>query len=681
VVLKDHQKVGIGWLGGLLSRDLAKGALLADDMGLGKTLQILTFLAWCIESEIEELGNEVGPYDPILVVAPLILLDNWENEIRRYFNPGIFTPLEKLHGSTLRQYRKAGSSGKESEPGSESLDIEKLRANRIIITNYETVKNYQYTFAKMPWSVVVIDEAQEIKEPSTAVTYALKVLNPTFRIASTGTPVETSLTNLWSIMDFAQPGNRLGSLKSFNKEYGRFSFDDLSLGLKLRDALGFNTEEGLVLRRAKKDVLKDLPGKTVIEHECELDQSLKTQYEGIINFVRGSQKGSVAALQGLHQMSQVSQHPFLLESEPFRSDYHEYIAASSKLQKLLDVLNEVKKNSEKALIFTRSRKMQDILKAVIDEEFSLDVGIVNGETASRHKYVANTREGIIDRFSSVQGFNLLILSPEVAGIGLTITAANHVIHYGRWWNPAKENQATDRAYRIGQTKPVFVHHLILRDKTGAMETFDEKLHRLLKAREDLADNFLAPAGDETAIQADLLGKIFGPESSDSSSKQGLEVADVSRMTPYEFECMVALALKSRFESIYVTPRSGDRGVDVLGISKTEVVLIQCKKMGSDGVCSVDVLEELTDGADFYRELVIPQAIKRLPLKSMLVTTGKFDRSIVVAAKAKGIDLVDGAAFRKIIDGSSVSWADINALDSSRVLNIKALAEELSSKLY
>ncbi|MGE3758936.1 MAG: SNF2-related protein, partial [Pseudobdellovibrionaceae bacterium] len=677
VVLKDHQKIGIGWLSGLLNRDLAKGALLADDMGLGKTLQILTFLAWCIESELEQLSQEQGPYDPILIVAPLILLDNWEKEINRYFEAGVFSPIEKLHGSSLKKYRKEGAAGKESVPGSQTLDIDKLRENRIIITNYETVKNYQYTFARVPWSVVVVDEAQEIKEPSTAVTYALKVLNPTFRIASTGTPVETSLTNLWSIMDFAQPGNPLGSLRNFNKEFGALSYDDPALGSMLREALGFNAENGLVLRRAKKDVLKDLPPKTVIEHFCPMDEKTKDQYESIIQFVQGASKNSGAALQGLHQISQVSQHPFLLGGEPFRSDHREYIAASTKLQKLMQVLIDIKGKSEKALIFARSRRMQDILKAVLDAEFKIDVGIVNGATASRHKYVANTREGIIERFSAVPGFNLLILSPEVAGVGLTITAANHVIHYGRWWNPAKENQATDRAYRIGQTKPVSVHHLILKDQNGGLETFDEKLHRLLKVREDLADNFLAPAGDESGIQMDLVGNLFGSKHDQSSGKDTFNKPSLSGITPYEFECVCALALQSRFNSFFVTPRSGDRGVDVVGISDSEVVLIQCKKSGLGQVCQIEVLDELVDGTDYYREYVIPKRLKSLPLKTVLITTGKFDRATVLKAKANSVELVDGSSFRKVFDSSGMTMSEINALDSSRPRNVDDLAEDLA----
>lgn len=681
VKLKAHQLIGVGWMSGLLNRDLSKGALLADDMGLGKTLQLLTFLAWCIETELKDLvGKDTPPYEPILIVAPLILLDTWEREINKYFEPGTFAPLEKLHGSSLKKYRKEGSNGRETEPGIETLDIQKLRTNRIIITNYETVKNYQYTFAKIPWSVLVVDEAQEIKEPSTAVTYALKVLNPTFRIASTGTPVETSLSNLWSIMDFAQPGNKLGSLKSFNKEFGALSYDDPTLGERLREALGFNSDTGLILRRAKKDVLKDLPPKTTVEHFCEMDHDLELKYQSVIKLVQESSRGNIAALQGLHQISQISQHPFLIEGEPFRGDHREYLKASSKLRKLVEILSDIKSKSEKVLVFTRSRKMQDILKAVIDAEFKLDVGIVNGDTASRHKYVSNTREGIIERFSEKPDFNILILSPEVAGVGLTITAANHVVHYGRWWNPAKENQATDRAYRIGQTKPVFVHHLLLKNSNGTIETFDQKLHRLLKVREDLADNFLVPNGDESAIQSDLLGNIFSSDlghvkaSPSANAKPTLE-----RLTPFEFECATAILFRSRCKDVFVTPRTGDRGIDVVGVSEKEVVLIQCKKLNVANVCQPDVLNELVDGADYYREYVLPKAIKHLPIKLILVTTGKSDRTLANDANSKGIELVDGNATKKMYATQNFTNAEINALDSIRPRNVDSLAQELTEK--
>lgn len=680
VTLKDHQTIGVRWLAGLLNRNLARGALLADDMGLGKTLQLLTFLAWCIESELESLKSDSGPYDPILIVAPLILLDNWEREIKSYFEPGLFSPIEKLHGSNLSRYRNPDRSGRETDPSSETLSIDLLRTNRIIITNYETVKNYQYTFAKVPWSVVVIDEAQEIKEPSTAITYALKALNPTFRIASTGTPVETSLTNLWSIMDFAQPGNDLGSLKAFNKNFGEYNFDDPTLGLGLRKALGFNTESGLVLRRSKKEVLKDLPAKTIIEHDCSLDANTRSKYEDVLEFVRKSKKGSNAALQGIHQLAMISQHPFLIEAEPFRSNYREYISASTKLQKLLLVLRDVKGKSEKALVFTRSRRMQDILKSVLDAEFGLDVGIVNGETSSKHKYVAKTRQGIIDRFSTSTGFDVLILSPEVAGVGLTITAANHVIHYGRWWNPAKENQATDRAYRIGQTKPVFVHHLLLKDESKALETFDEKLHRLLRSREDLADNFLVPVGDDRVVHEGLMNDLFsGTTNTETNKRTKTGTVSISELTPFQFECAVAILMKKRCEHTFATPRTGDRGIDVVGISGNEVVLIQCKKVSQISHSPVEVLDELTDGTDFYREHVLPKTLKHLPIKSMLFTTGKADRNLLKSAKDKGIEVVDVLAIDKMASGIIISHAEIQAIEAGRLRNVDLLASVLRSQ--
>lgn len=677
VVLKDHQTSGVSWLGGLLNRDISKGALLADDMGLGKTLQLLTFLAWCIESELkEQLGSDSPPYEPILVVAPLILLETWDKEIKKYFDPSIFSPYEKLHGAVLKQYRLAGSDGRETEPGQETLDIVKLRKNRLIITNYETVKNYQYTFAKIPWSVLIIDEAQEIKEPSTAVTYALKVLNPTFRIASTGTPVETSLTNLWSIMDFAQPGNALGSLKDFKKDYGEFTYDDPELGQKLRDALGFNSDKGLILRRSKKDVLKDLPPKSIVEHFCIMEEDILLKYQEIIQHVQSSSRGNIAALQGLHRLAQLSQHPFLFEGDPFRLDHKEYLTCSSKLRTLIQILENVKAKSEKALVFTRSRKMQDILKAVLDAEFGLDVGIVNGETASRHKYVSNTREGIIERFSEKPQFDILILSPEVAGVGLTITAANHVIHYGRWWNPAKENQATDRAYRIGQDKPVFVHHLLLRDASGTIETFDEKLHRLLKTREDLADNFLVPSGDERAIEGDLMGNIFTAKSSSKKDSNSKVKPFLDRLTPFEFECAVGQIYKTRCKDVFVTPRTGDRGIDVMGVGEREILLIQCKMLSAGSICQTDAFDELIDGADYYREYVIPKRLKHLPIKLVLATTGLSDKALLSEANSKEIELLCGSSMQKSFSSTDLSFSDLYSMDNSRPRNVDELAIEL-----
>jgi SNF2 family DNA or RNA helicase len=676
VRLKKHQHDGLHWLQNLIHHELSRGGLLADEMGLGKTLQLLALSAWCIESELkDQLGGDLPPYHPILVVAPLILVDVWRQEIEKYFDGGVFQPCTVLHGPTIKEFRCAEEIPRELESATATLNLEKIKQNRLIITNYDTVKNYQYSFAKVPWSLVIVDEAQEIKEPGAAITHALKALNPRFRIASTGTPVETSLTNLWSVMDFVQPGNRLGSMRDFNREFGRREYDDPALGRELRDLLGYNISHGLVMRRTKKNVLKDLPEKNFIIKECPLTDSHRDLYVQIIEGVKKSKIPQAAILQGLHKIADLAQHPFLLEDNPFREDHHEYLRASTKLSAALDLLKEVRNKGEKALIFTRSRDMQEILKVVLDKEFGLDVKIINGSTTSRHQYVANTRMGIVETFSQASGFQVLILSPEVAGVGLTITAANHVIHYGRWWNPAKENQATDRAYRIGQTRPVSVYHLVYRDTKGKFETFDEKLHRLLRSREELADNFLSPSQLDGAIQEGLAGDIFGsatpkPKSGDAGR---ISEDELARLTPFEFEALTALLLASRFEKVLLTPRSGDRGVDVVGVSAKEIALIQCKhRLTEANANAEDAIEELIDGQDYYREHLIPKKLKSLPIRLIVVLSGKADKSSHTEARRTAIELLDHSVIVKLLGKAPITTVDLKEIERARVQDLHDL---------
>jgi len=676
--LIDHQTSGLHWLQNLFHHELSRGGLLADEMGLGKTLQLLSLSAWCIESELKvQLGADTPPYSPILVVAPLILVDIWQREIEKYFEDGVFQPCVILHGPTLKQYKLEAASARELESAAATLDLDKIKRNRLVITNYDTVKNYQYSFAKIPWSLVIVDEAQEIKEPGAAITHALKALNPRFRVASTGTPVETSLTNLWSVMDFVQPGNSLGSLREFNKEFGSREFNDRTLGDELRTRLGFNKYNGLVRRRTKKEVLKDLPEKHFVTKECLLTDSLRALYLQVVESVKKSANPQAAALQGLHRIAHLSQHPFLLGDNPFPEDYREFTKASPKLCAALDILKDVKKKGEKALIFTRSRDMQAILKVVLDNEFGLDVKIINGSTTSRHQYISNTRSGIIDSFSKAPGFQVLLLSPEVAGVGLTITAANHVIHFGRWWNPAKENQATDRAYRIGQTRPVYVYHLLNKDPKKEFETFDEKLHRLLKSREELADNFLLPTHGDGAAQEGLADDIFGgKEKIKSSSGEGESAISEDRLgqlTPFEFEALSALLLSSRFEKVVLTPKSRDGGVDVVGISKKEIALIQCKHRLSDGEANgEEAIIELVDGQDYYLEHVIPKSYKSLPIRLIVVLSGKSDKATHSQAKKASVELLDNPVVIRLLEENRVSMVDLKNMEGLRVRGLDSI---------
>lgn len=673
VNLKTHQTIGVAWLQNLIHGSITRGGLLGDEMGVGKTLQVLTFLAWYLE--LCEKNNKHERSRPVLIVAPITLLENWASEINQYFDSRVFTPIVILHDKTLKSYKSPNKEGQELALGAETLDLARVASNRIVITNYATVKNYQYSFAKIPWSIVVTDESQEIKEPNTAVTHALKALNPLFRIACTGTPVETSLSNLWCLMDFVHPGNPLGTLKEFNSLYSAKSHEDESLGQELRSRLRYNKSDGFVLRRTKKEVLKDLPEKHFVRVECEMSPALRAQYAQLVSAAQNV-KSQQSPLSALNELLLLSQHPFLLDENPYRENHNEYLAASPKLKAFVETLKQIRAKGEKVLVFAIRKSMQDILKATIDREFGLNVKIMNGSTKHKHQYVENTRKGMVKDFSEAPGFQVIILSPEVAGVGLTITAANHVIHYGRWWNPAVENQATDRAYRIGQTKPVYVYQFIYRDPLGELETFDQKLDRLLLSRSDLADNFLVPIGDESKLQTDIFSEIFrakGDKKTETSTPESpITIGDLYRLSPFEFEALTAVLLHQKFDKILLTPRGRDGGADVVGISKSEIRLYQCKhRLDSGSVSDNDAaLSELVDAQDYYRETMIPQKFSHLPVRLTLFTSARVSKEVQRKARDQEIEVVDYSAIGEMLKNHRITKTDIRGQELGRVKDIK-----------
>ncbi len=526
VRLKPHQEEGVAWLqrNYLLGSSGRRGCLLADDMGCGKTFQVLTFLAWLIErGDISETSNpELPPWKPILIVAPLILIENetWIQDMRRFFSGdgAVFLPYLVLRDKSLKELRNA--EGREIELGQPTLDLDRLCQYRIVLTNYETIINYQYSFARMQdrWSVVVTDEAQEYKTTNTKISHALKSLDPRFRIACTGTPVETRLGDIWNIFDFLQPGSLLGAATEFRREYEAKMQEPKGAGAalkQLKTRLRFGRPDAFLLRREKRTSLPGLPNKHEHRIECLLSPEQRQAHLDLIGRVRSGGKENhpfsiISRLQKLYQ------HPALLPRYEGTSA-EEALRRCPKLRAVIECLREIRSRREKALIFTRTLDMQQMLVNVMNEVFRLDVDIINGETrraGGENQGAKRARQGILNRFRESDGFNALILSPEVAGIGLTIVEANHVIHYGRWWNPAKESQATDRVYRIGQDRDVHVYHPVAKDPQGEFETFDEKLDQLIRRRVRLAEDFLAPMPHEEEIGRELFDSLLsGTESS------------------------------------------------------------------------------------------------------------------------------------------------------------------------
>jgi SNF2-related domain len=319
--LKPHQEQGVQWMQTCVSTPNRKGILLADDMGLGKTLQILTFLAWCIESgRFPDLACSIPPFRPILIVVPLILLENrtWEVEMERFFESSgsLFWPVEHLHGSRISHYRRTDVDGPEAEAMRPALDLDRIRRNRVVVTNYETLKNFQYSFAYCPggqsiWSAIISDEAQEFKIPSTRISHAMKSLKAEFQIACTGTPVENRLLDLWNLYDVVQPG-LLASAREFVGQFeSRLRGEERAevFGeLKLR--LLFQQPHAFLLRREKKDVAS-LPPKTPKRLMCAMSETEIDLHQRLLGELRaGSRTGR--HLLTLQRFAQLYQHPSLL---------------------------------------------------------------------------------------------------------------------------------------------------------------------------------------------------------------------------------------------------------------------------------------------------------------------------------------------------------------------------------
>ena len=481
--LKDHQKEGVAWLQHLY-KSKASGCLMADDMGLGKTLQILYFIDWH--------SRKYANHKPYLIVAPISLLENWKNEYERFF----MQPRMKINMLTSKDVtRKFDKS-----------IVDKMQKMDIILTNYESLRISQLNFCAVEFDVVALDEAQKIKSPGTLVTNAAKALKCNFKIAMTGTPVENSLLDLWCIMDFCVPG-LLGNAKAFAAQYQnplkKEDTDIVALGNEVHDKLGV-----YFMRRLKKDAAKDLPDKIELKEKVLMPPVQKEAYASVVNdYTSGIQPNMLVTIMHLRE---VSEHPYLYDSTLLNHETDEIVDTSARLQATIKFLDEIKKKEEKVIIFVERKETQKMLQKLCLKRYGIITKIINGDTPSivkRNMPNKQSRQSSIDEFQAVDGFNVIIMSPVAAGMGLNVTAANHVIHYSRHWNPAKENQATDRAYRIGQTKDVFVYYPMA--VRSDIKSFDETLDALLSRKTSLATSTIFPTERVEVKQEELGQMLFG----------------------------------------------------------------------------------------------------------------------------------------------------------------------------
>jgi SNF2 family DNA or RNA helicase len=448
---------------------LGLGACLADDMGLGKTIELIAFLL----HEREPLN---GP-NPTLLICPMSVAGNWEREIGR-FAPGL---------KVLMHHGLGRLSGQDFKKAAEKADV--------VITTYSLAQRDEEELNAVSWGHIVLDEAQSIKNQSARQTQSIKRLKATQKIALTGTPVENRLSELWSIMDFLNPGY-LGSFESFRRDFVLpiERYNNKAHSEALRSLI-----QPFVLRRLKTDstVIKDLPEKTEMKVGYNLTPEQASLYaavvEDMLSRIESSEgmerKGQILA--ALTKLKQICNHPalFLQDGSPLEG-------RSGKLSRLEEMLDEAISEGDRALIFTQFAGMGAMLRHQLQEKLGVEVLFLHGKTSRKQ------RDDMIQRFQ--QGSSpIFILSLKAGGFGLNLTAANHVFHFDRWWNPAVENQATDRAFRIGQKKNVFVHKFV------CAGTLEERIDQMIEQKKALAESVIG-AGEAwlTELSDDSLRELL-----------------------------------------------------------------------------------------------------------------------------------------------------------------------------
>ena len=453
--LRPYQQTGVQWL--YLLAQLKLGACLADDMGLGKTIQVLSLLL--------VLKREANTkHKPCLLVAPASLLANWAAEVAR------FAPSLK---AIIAHPSAAPDAKLKTDDAGNLADVD------LVITSYGYLARVPW-LSSTAWRLAVLDEAQAIKNPSAKQTRAVKQLRADVRIALTGTPIENRLGDLWSIFDFINPG-LLGSSKQFSSFVKQLADRPHNPYGPLRDLV-----RPYILRRLKTDksIIADLPDKTEVKTFCPLSRKQAALYQQAVQDlasqledVDGIQRRGIV-LSFLMRLKQICNHPsqWLGDSAWAEQD-------SGKLARLRDIAEVIAAKQEKALVFTQFKEITAPLQAFLGSVFGKRGLVLHGETAVKQ------RKDLVRQFQEDDTVPFFVLSVKAGGTGLNLTAASHVIHFDRWWNPAVENQATDRAFRIGQNKNVLVHKFICRG------TVEERIDQMIDSKKQLAGDFLSSGAD------------------------------------------------------------------------------------------------------------------------------------------------------------------------------------------
>ncbi len=506
-----------------------------------------------------------------------------------------------------------------------------------------------------------VDEAQKIKTPGTLITSACKALKADFKIAMTGTPVENTLVDLWCIMDFSVSG-LLGTTKEFAKEFQNplknSETDVAQLCEALRNKIGI-----FIKRRLKKDVAKDLPEKfdnaqsriekqmppvQLERYKVEMDRAKNTDME--------SENRGALILKSLQAIRDISDHPYLADKQVLSYPSNELVATSAKLQILLDILENIRSKEEKVIVFADRKDTQKMLQKVVYEYYRISSSIINGDTPATKQAegkIKLSRQQTIDKYQSVKGFNVIIMSPIAAGVGLNVTGANHIIHYSRHWNPAKEEQATDRAYRIGQQKDVHVYYPMA---VADFDSFDLILDRLLARKKALAASTLYPTEQIELKLDETYNSIFGFNA--ESSESPLSTSDINSLQPHLFEAFIAALYSKKGFNTHLTPYSNDKGVDVIAFKDGENYLIQAKQ--SKSVIGNDGVQEIAAAKHYF------DAKYGLEFKLILLSNNDFTSAAELLAKPNKISLVNRLLLERMIIDNVVTIQDVHKYEAMRM---------------
>jgi superfamily II DNA or RNA helicase len=458
--LRPYQVTGASWL--YFATTMRLGACLADDMGLGKTIQVIALLLRRRQDQTSASSK------PSLLVMPASLLGNWKSEITR-FAPSL--TFFVAHASEFSAMPKPGTTG-----------LQLIGRSDVVMTTYGNVMRHDW-LQDVSWDIVVLDEAQAIKNPNAKQTKAVKNLQSTTRIALTGTPVENRLSDLWSLFDFLNPG-LLGSGKAFSTFTKRLASGDHTSFAPLKRLV-----KPYILRRMKTDksVISDLPDKTEVLAHCSLAKEQAALYQIAVNDLaeKLSNKEGIARrgliLSSLMRFKQICNHPAHWLGD---GNFDEHL--SGKFLRLRELCEEIASRQERALVFTQFREMTEPLANYLADLFGRPGLVLSGDTSVKK------RQELVSQFQSDDGPPFFVLSLKAGGTGLNLTAASHVIHFDRWWNPAVENQATDRAFRIGQKRNVMVHKFVCRG------TIEEKIDLMIQDKKMLSHDVLGGDADGSA---------------------------------------------------------------------------------------------------------------------------------------------------------------------------------------